>query len=356
MKHVLLSPLLFLAACSSGTSSSSTTSTSTEQPTATTTVSAPKDTFSTGQVIPSVSLNADPSQNFALYLPDNYVQGAKFPVIIFFDPHGDGTVPLNLYKDLAGKFHYILIGSNSSKNGMGFEQTKIIADNLVTEAKTRFGVDQGHITFCGFSGGAKVALLSGASNGSVSTIIYCGAAVESNPDHPLTLLGFAGKRDMNYTDVVSFNEGLARSTLKHYLVEWGGKHEFPTADVFNDAFTLLATGTIDNYDKKQATITPEKMAEEQSMKQQLYQALQDKDMAWWKSEVAMLNAKKKTDMMYDRLLGFVSLACYSLSNNALQQNNLPVAEKILPIYALADPTNEDCKKFTAQLKQKQAGK
>jgi hypothetical protein len=36
----------------------------------------------------------------------------------------------------------------------------------------------------------------------------------------------------------------------------------------------------------------------------------------------------------------------------LQQNNLPAAEKILTIYALADPGNKDCEAFTAELKKR----
>ena len=59
--------------------------------------------------------------------------------------------------------------------------------------------------------------------------------------------------------------------------------------------------------------------------------------------------------MFERLLGFVSLACYSISNNALQQNNLDVAGKILAIYQIADPGNTDCEKFHAIYNQKKQG-
>ena len=45
--------------------------------------------------------------------------------------------------------------------------------------------------------------------------------------------------------------------------------------------------------------------------------------------------------MNQRLLGFISLAGFSISNNAIQQNNFPTAEKMLAIYKLADPENSD---------------
>ncbi len=311
-----------------------------------------KDTFKTGIIMPQVALRADASQSFTLYLPSKYSESTKLPVIIFFDPHGDGGVPINLYSTLAEKHGYILMASNSSKNGMNFEQTNTIANNLVDEAKTRFGVDENKITFCGFSGGAKVALLSGSNNSAISTIIYCGAVTNVNPTNPLTLFGFAGTKDMNYTDVVSFEWGLKNATIPHYLIEWKGKHEFPTADIFNDAFVFLTTGKIENYAKKQVTISPQKVAEEQGNKQDLYQALQSQDLNWWKKKIAELNAKKKADAMNERLLGFVSLACYSISNNLLQQNNIEPLGKILAIYKLADPDNTDCDKFYAQYNEK----
>jgi len=84
--------------------------------------------------------------------------------------------------------------------------------------------------------------------------------------------------------------------------------------------------------------------------------LQQKDLDWWKKEIANLNSKKKTDPMFERLLGFVSLACYSISNNALQQNNWEIAGKILAIYQLADPGNTDCQKFYAIYNGEKTGK
>jgi len=308
-----------------------------------------KDDFKKGEVISSVNLRNDTSQKFALYLPSTYSEAEKFPVIIFFDPHGEGTVPLNLYFKLAEKYRFILIASNSSKNGLDMQTTNAIAGNLINEVSTRFSVDKTKISLCGFSGGAKVALLTGAENTSISNIIYCGASIDFHPNHPLNILGFAGKRDMNYTDVVSFEWNLKNVPFKHFLIEWNGKHEFPIAGVFNNAFDLLTTGEIKNYAKKQITITPQKVNDEQAIKQKYMEAFKSKDINWWKQEIQTLNSKKKNDLMYERLLGFISLACYSYSNNALQQNNLDAAEYILTIYKLADPENEAMKQFTEDL-------
>jgi hypothetical protein len=84
----------------------------------------------------------------------------------------------------------------------------------------------------------------------------------------------------------------------------------------------------------------------------LYQALQKEDLNWWTKEIALLNQKKKDDPMYERLLGFVSLACYSISNNLLQQSSADGLDKILAIYKMADPGNKDCASFYAQYNEK----
>ena len=318
-------------------------------------VAPPKDNFTAGVVIPSVTLRTDASQAFALYLPKGYTDSGKLPAIIFFDPHGDGTVPLNLYHDLADQYHYILIGSNSSRNGIPLDQTQAIAYNLFSEAKSRLAVDPTKISLCGFSGGAKVALLSGASNPAIANIIYAGAKVDITTNHPISILGFAGLRDMNYTDLVLFEQGLHNvQGINHYLIEWKGKHEFPTADVFKDAFIFLNTGTIENYSKKQFTITIEQLKLEQDKKNEFLHAFQDKNLDWWKKEIAILNAKKKTDIMDERLLGFLSLACYSIGGGQLAQDKLDVAEKILSVYKLADPDNKDCDSMLTVLSQKKA--
>lgn len=336
--------LLLAAACKQNTTNNTTTET-------TKAVEA-KDSFALGVVIPSVTSKMDATQSYALYLPHNYTDTSTLPVIIFFDPHGDGTVPLNLYAQLAEKNGYILLGSNISKNGMQLQQAQYAADNLVNEATSRFKVNQRKITMCGFSGGAKVALAAAAANSSVTSVVYCGAALPVNPTHPLEFVGFAGTRDMNYTDVVAFNNSLKGTQHIHYLVEWNGRHEFPVAEVFNDAFDFLKTGNITNYANKQAGISTQKLDEEQAQKQMLLQAFQTQDINWWKQNIALLNSKKKSDPMYERLLGFVSLACYSYSNQLLQQNNLPAVEKILAIYALADPGNKDCEAFTVELRKR----
>src|SRR5690349_7723917 len=70
------------------------------------------DSFPAGKIIEHIICRGDATQSYALYIPP---RNEKFTVIYFFDPHGDGALPLKKYKSLADKYNFVLIGSNNSK-------------------------------------------------------------------------------------------------------------------------------------------------------------------------------------------------------------------------------------------------
>ncbi len=357
-----------------------------------------------GELILSVVCSQDASQSYSLYLPKNYSDSIKFPVLIFFDPHGSGSYPLGLYKSLAEEFGYILMGSNNSKNGLQFDQTNIIASRLINEAQLKFSIDKKRISLAGFSGGAKVALVAAANVPELCSVIYCGASIAFETINQLPpALGFAGEKDLNYTEVMFSGNTLEQKNISHCIVEWKGKHEWSDSLTFEDAFYwcsfnsmkqktipvnkeliktflqqknkslasnknaltqsgiyneiiafLKSLSDISVYQSKLTTLTKsdsykkEKLKEqnalqtESNMKQNYVQCFESKDLNWWKNEIArMRNIKGEQEMMYQRLLAYLSLAGYSYSNNAVKQNNFSGAQQFLGIYKLADPENSE---------------
>ena len=318
--------------------------------------------------------------SYALFLPKNYNQQSKFPVIIFFDPHGKGNLPLAKYSYLANEFNCILIGSNDSKNGLTENETDAIANALILEAATRFPADEKSLTLAGFSGGGKVALANAVQNTKVTAVVYDGAATDlSSARHNIPILGFAGTDDMNYTDLMSFDQSLQKTPFPHLLIEWNGKHEWPDSITFRDAFyfilfnqmkapnnrneaainrfieekkeklagndILVKAGTygelifmlqgltdVSPYEKAlQQLMTSaafkkaidEKstvLATEGDFQSEYVQAFRNNDLAWWKQEISRLQNDRdpKHAAMNQRLLGFISLACFTISGNAIQ--------------------------------------
>ena len=363
-----------------------------------------KTVFPKGQVIPSVRCETDASQSFALYLPESYSDSVKYPVMIFFDPHGEGSLPLNRYRSLAERFGMILMGSNDSKNGLQFDQTNALAGNLIREAGSRFPADVKRIALAGFSGGAKVALVASSLHPELLAVIYCGAAVPLATISQIPpALGFAGLRDLNYAEVGNSSRELYEKKIAHALIEWEGKHEWPDAAVFEDAFywcdfqsmriqsIAINPATIRPFvNKTQQSLqhSPSAIAQvslctkaisflqniadvsalqkklevvtrsasfqsemqsrqnllqlENNLKENYAQCFESKDLSWWQQEIKRMRAVKgEQELMYQRLLGYLSLEAYSYSGNAIRQNDFALAQRFLGIYKLADPENSE---------------
>jgi len=366
-----------------------------------------------GEVVPSLACSSDATQSFALYLPKDYSTSKKFPVIIFFDPHGSGAYPVGLFKSLADKFGFILMGSNDSKNGVQFDQSNVIAANLINEASSRFSVDAKRISFAGFSGGSKVAQMGASVHPELLSLIYCGASLPIEKLQQLPpALGFAGVRDMNYTEVIASGAALDAKKATHCIIEWKGKHEWPDSLSFEDAFywcsfnamriktvetdhalvnsflqrenKLIASAKnsiaqhdlnlrvvnflegiadVSSYKQKISAIAQSEaykkeiqkqqamLQTEGNLKQNYMQCFENKDLKWWKEEVARMHSMEKgeQEMMYQRLLGYLSLASYSYSNNAIRQNDFTTAQRYLDIYQVADPENSEQRFLSACL-------
>lgn len=339
------------------------------------------------------------NQQYALYLPSTWKESVQMPAFIFFDPHAEGSYPLSLYKGLAEHFGVILMGSNNSENGLTFEQTDLIAGHLINEAILRFHADPQTISLAGFSGGAKAALAAASQHREIASVLYCGAAFPPGSIRTLPpSLGFAGLQDMNYTEVVTFYSSLDSIPVVHALEEWNGKHSWPDSSTFLEAFIwsqiihpvdsstkqklyrqylsakekklnsrdvlvrektlkqaiVFLNGSEQKNKYVQAleklAVSPELrskknselqiLTQENQAKEQYIRAFDSAPLSWWESEVKRLRSHTGDDSN-QRLLGYISLAAYSFSNNALKQNNLPGAERALAIYEIADPENAE---------------
>ncbi|MCW3085961.1 MAG: hypothetical protein JWP12_3327 [Bacteroidetes bacterium] len=213
------------------------------------------ESFSAGQVIDKVICKSDTSQSFAMYLPKGYDIKKIYPVIYAFDAHGTGKLPVADYKDLAEKYGYIIVGSNNSQNGTSWEQSQAIAATLFSDTKSRLAIDEHRVYLMGFSGGARVANALAITNGYVAGVICCGAAnpaVNSiNPRNNYTFFGIAGDADFNYTEMRKYDlVDLAGHDVKHAVISFEGKHEWPPVPTMEEAFVWEE---LDNMRKNPAT-------------------------------------------------------------------------------------------------------
>lgn len=172
-------------------------------------------------------------QTYDLYLPKNYDSGKNWSVLIAFDPQGDGTLPLENYRDLANEFGIIMAGSNFSKNGVDINLIKQHYQNLKKDIQSRVSSNDARFYMLGFSGGAKVATQLGLSDESVVGIIACGAATKfQKPQKHLLYSAIAGKGDFNYPGMFYSYRIMVEMGVPYVFQTFEGKHEWaPDANV-----------------------------------------------------------------------------------------------------------------------------
>jgi poly(3-hydroxybutyrate) depolymerase len=201
----------------------------------------PQNEFEIGSITHGVKCRSNSEFSYDLYLPKQYDLHKKFPVIVCLDPQGNGKKPLDLYKKLADKYGYILLGSNNSKNGNTWEHSEQIVESLLTEVRSKYASNPERIYLMGFSGGARIANAITIKNGAIRGAICCGAAVPAQGGYPLrsnyTLAVIIGNRDFNYVETKKYTMiDLAGYQILNTVITFDGKHEWCPESIMDEAF------------------------------------------------------------------------------------------------------------------------
>jgi hypothetical protein len=97
----------------------------------------------------------------------------------------------------------------------------------------------------------------------------------------------------------------------------------------------------------------ELLTTEQNTRAEYMQHFQQDDMNYWTTIIRDLHAKANPTTakgaMYQRLLAYLSLAFYSISNQLINGNQNNVAHHFVELYKMADPTNSEAWYFSAIL-------
>ncbi|MGH2564462.1 MAG: hypothetical protein ACRDE5_08115, partial [Ginsengibacter sp.] len=186
------------------------------------------DTFQPGKIITNAVCKNDPTQSYALYIPSKG-SNDPLPVVYFFDPQGNGSLPLSKYKELANSYNFILIGSNNSKNGNDFSTSENIWNILFDDTQKRLKINSNRVYVCGFSGGAKVATYIALNHNQIKGVIANGAGlpeITNAGNFSFSFTAIAGEGDLNMTDLVAITNGLDQTQTRHRIIFFDGIHEW----------------------------------------------------------------------------------------------------------------------------------
>lgn len=203
--------------------------------------SAADQTLQPGVVLPKVTTLKQAEQSYALYLPSDYSAAKSWPIIYVFEPGARGRVPVDLMKDAAEKFGYIVAASNNSRNG-SWKLESEAAEAVFQDSHTRLSINERRIYFAGFSGGSRVAATLAQRCNCSAGVILAGAAFEPDAKHAqnaFPVFSAIGSFDFNYGEMIALDEALEKLKTPHFLRRFEGPHEWPVASVYEEALAWL---------------------------------------------------------------------------------------------------------------------
>lgn len=204
-------------------------------------------TLTSGTINRDIKCGNTAEETYDLYLPSSFSKDKAWPVIIAFDPQGDGGLPLENYKDLADEYGYVLAGSNYSKNGMEMQSVQQHYNRLTADLAQKVNINRDRFYLIGFSGGAKAATYCGLGDEAVDGIVACGAATNFQvPKRQLLYAAIAGKGDFNSLGMFYGYLAMDKTTLPYTFHYFDGKHEWPPKETIENTFRWFELDAMKN--------------------------------------------------------------------------------------------------------------
>ncbi len=198
------------------------------------------DALPTGQVVDSIACLHDAGQRYAFYLPSTYHADRLWPILYAFHAGARGRVPVELFREPAERFGYVVVGSNNSRNG---PQAPIVAavEAIWRDTHARLALDPKRIYATGMSGGTFPAALVATAHG--AGIIACGGATQPDPSTneapQFAWLGIAGDADFNLVPTRDVVRAFASRGCTARFLTFDGGHSWPPKDVAARAIEWL---------------------------------------------------------------------------------------------------------------------
>lgn len=190
-------------------------------------------------VLMSATLVAQaPQASYALFVPSQYRADRAWPLLLAFHPGARGQAFVDLYREAAEDYGYLVAASNVSRNGPWAPSLQA-ATEMTQDVGTRYSIDPTRVYTTGFSGGARVAMQLALQSAQVAGVIASGAGF---PDAKVrSKVGFdvvatVGLDDFNYAELRALDRGMSSP---HRVFYFDGGHTLPPSSVARHALEWL---------------------------------------------------------------------------------------------------------------------
>jgi len=163
-------------------------------------------------------------------------------MIYFFDPGGRGRRPIELYRDVAEKYGFVIAGSNNSRN-FSSDQSKSV-NAIWQDTHVRLALDEHRVYTSGFSGGARVAgaMALGCVQCRIAGVIAHGAGYPSHQPEPTSKMRYffaIGDQDFNWPEVMMIRREREEKGLPYRVRTFSGPHQWAPAAIIEDAIQWM---------------------------------------------------------------------------------------------------------------------
>lgn len=198
-----------------------------------------------GTITQVVTLD-DPAQSYALYLPSQYSSDRRWPIIYAFDPFARGKTAVEVYREAAEKYGYIVAASNNARNGPTGPEMEA-AQAMWNDTHRRLSIDKERTYTTGLSGGARVATTFAlyCYTCAIAGVIAHGATYPANlnpklqaNDHFLYYVAI-GDEDFNYPEVVALRKKKDEAGAPYKIKVYPGPHQWAPPEIAADALEWL---------------------------------------------------------------------------------------------------------------------
>ena len=364
-----------------------------------------------------MSCQSNPEHTYHIFVPSAIPDDKQLPLLVVIDPYGNGKLAVAGFKDAARKYEAVVACSDLVKvNDDKYLQE---LEELISDIKQRFPAGD-ELYIGGFSAGARMAL-NFANKHPVNGVFACNTIPKHEEVQLLKykVMSIISMDDVNFIEAAPFVLDPAKIPSNLFIEMTKAANTWSEEEILQQAigYLLFATPSgnmmekrkkireyvdqqkrlIDsldqaNEDLQAALIVRNLMSSvvferegsfmafldqqmesinyqrqndelrnsiqfETGMRKNYYDAIAQKDSAWWKAEIELLNSKIKTEkneytrLTYKRIKGFLGIVCYELSNRFAGEKDAQKLEQVLTVYRMVEPRNPDMLQFSKVLNQ-----
>lgn len=212
--------------------------------------------LSNAQLLDAVKIS-NSSDTYAVYLPEQYSEDKKWPVIMVFSPVGDAVEAVKRFQESADRYGYVIASPDEVKNG-NYQENLLKSRTFYSEVIRRYSIDKNAIYLAGFSGGARLAMSIAVMSSQIKGVIACGASFSNVPGYVPTknkffYIGMVGDQDFNYNEMLQALDYLEQKKFDANLLVFSGGHKWPPKEYIDKAVRLVSVKAINKNMRPEGT-------------------------------------------------------------------------------------------------------